>query len=374
MKTDFYSVTISQEFLKSAIVQEQVSGKTVSAWTGLTYLLSGGTNGNSVLTGLTIPVFFKQTYKDIGYYSGFDGAILQKDINNNFIYSATTGSPYNLYVYNTSEELSQQVTYRIDWGDGSPIETFTKKYPSFIEHTYSSLTDGRPKKYAVSLSGTAAWGTTITVKNITVPYKEVVFDNPEGEYFFVMNTGAWSATPISYKWIFTGDSFNSVEAQQTSNYRTVPYFVTGFTQSRLTQLKQYGPYPYVVGAPVYQKGNLAGWVTSLGPDYTGYTYENILYYDFPQGYTLFVTGYINPNQPDKIIPIVSGLTEYNITPVPIVKEEILIGMVNATEVQSDVFVDRGKLSATESYLRLGEIDNLGDLTKYGYGYFKIIKQ
>jgi hypothetical protein len=99
-----------------------------------------------------------------------------------------------------------------------------------------------------------------------------------------------------------------------------------------------------------------------------------LYYDFPAGYTLFITGYINPSQPDKVIPIVSGMTEYNMTPVPIVKEEILIGMVNATEIQSNVFIDRGRLSGTESFLRLGEVDNLGDLIKYGYGYFKIIEQ
>ena len=374
MNTEQYNIVISQEFLKSAIVNVNVSGKTEQSWTGLTYLLSGGTNGDSVLTGLTIPVFFEQSYKDIGYYSGFDGAIYQQDINNNFIYSATTGSPYNLFVYNTSEALSQEITYNIDWGDSSPIETFVKKYPSYIEHSYPPLTDGKSKIYSVSLSGTAAWGTTVTTKNITVPYSEVSFNNPDGEYYFIMNSGAWSATPISYKWIFTGDSYNSIYAQKSSNYTTVPYFVTGFTTSKVTQLKQYGPYTYVVGAPVYRKETVIGWITAIQDDYTGYTYDNVLYYDFPAGYTLFITGYINPSQPDKVIPIVSGMTEYNMTPVPIVKEEILIGMVNATEIQSNVFIDRGRLSGTESFLRLGEVDNLGDLIKYGYGYFKIIEQ
>jgi hypothetical protein len=374
VNTEQYNIVISQEFLKSAIVNVNVSGKTEQSWTGLTYLLSGGTNGDSVLTGLTIPIFFEQSYKDIGYYSGFDGAIYQQDINNNFIYSATTGSPYNLFVYNTSETLSQEITYNIDWGDASPIETFVKKYPSYIEHSYPPLTDGKSKIYSVSLSGTAAWGTTVTTKNITVPYSEVSFNNPDGEYYFIMNSGAWSATPISYKWIFTGDSYNSIYAQKSSNYTTVPYFVTGFTTSKVTQLKQYGPYTYVVGAPVYRKETVIGWITTIQDDYTGYTYDNVLYYDFPAGYTLFITGYINPSQPDKVIPIVSGMTEYNMTPVPIVKEEILIGMVNATEIQSNVFIDRGRLSGTESFLRLGEVDNLGDLIKYGYGYFKIIEQ
>ena len=92
MKTEQYNIVISQEFLESAKVEVYVpfpdgGGRDEPAWTGMTYLLSGGTNGDSVLTGLTIPVMFKQTYKDIGYYSGFDGAIYQKDINNNFVYS-----------------------------------------------------------------------------------------------------------------------------------------------------------------------------------------------------------------------------------------------------------------------------------------------
>jgi hypothetical protein len=67
----------------------------------------------------------------------------------------------------------------------------------------------------------------------------------------------------------------------------------------------------------------------------------------------------------------SGITEEMISLFPIVKEEVLIGMVNGTEIQSSVFIDRGKLSGTESILRLGEIDSMNDLINYGYGYFKI---
>ena len=377
MKTETYNIRISTEFLKSAIRDVYVpypngGGRVLPTWTGMTYLLSGGTNGDSILTGLTVPIFFEQTYKDIGYYSGFDGAILQKDINNNFIYSALTISPYELYVYNTSETLSQEVTYTIDWGDKSPVEKFEQKYPSYLVHRYPQQPFDNRIVYNVSLSGVSAWGTTVTTKKITLPYSEISFNNPEGEYYFVNRSGVLSATPLSYKWIFTGDSINTVEAQKSSNYTTVPYFVTGYTQSKVTQLKQYGRFPYVVGAPVYKKDKVVGWITNLGPTYTGYTYENVLYYDFPAGFTLFITGYIDPKKPDKIIPIVSGMTEFNMTPVPVVKEEILIGMVNATEIQSNVFIDRGNLSGTENLLRLGEVDNLGDLIKYGYGYFKII--
>jgi hypothetical protein len=46
-------------------------------------------------------------------------------------------------------------------------------------------------------------------------------------------------------------------------------------------------------------------------------------------------------------------------------------MVNGAEIQSNVFIDRGKLSGTESLFRFGEVDGMNDLINYGYGYFKI---
>ena len=112
MKTEQYNIVISQEFLESAKVEVYVpfpdgGGRDEPAWTGMTYLLSGGTNGDSVLTGLTIPVMFKQTYKDIGYYSGFDGAIYQKDINNKFNFSQ------EFYFYYTLNLNYDDYTYEV---------------------------------------------------------------------------------------------------------------------------------------------------------------------------------------------------------------------------------------------------------------------
>ena len=41
------------------------------------------------------------------------------------------------------------------------------------------------------------------------------------------------------------------------------------------------------------------------------------------------------------------------------------------EIQNGVFIERGKYSAFEGLQRLGEVDNIGDLERYGYNYFKI---
>lgn len=377
MNTDIFKVSVSQEFLQSAKVNLQVSGKTVPVWTGMTDLLSGGTNGNSVLTGLTIPIMFKQSYKDIGYYSGFDGAIYQKDINNNFVYSGTTGSPqnYNLYLYNTSKELAQDITYTVDWGDNSTPQQIKTKYPNYTVHTYPfNANPNDTKIYTVSMSGAGPWGVTVTTKKIGIPYKELDIKNEQGESFFIPMGTYWSGTPISYKWIFTGDSYNNYPAQVSSSYpqfKKVPFFVTGFTNSNLRKLRLYGPKPYVEGVPVIKLGKIVGLINRIADNYTAYTYNNQLYYDYPEGYTLFITGYSDPADPQKIIPIVSGLTQEMISLIPIVKEEVLIGMVNAAEIQSNVFINRGKLSGTESLLRLGEVDGMTDLINYGYGYFKI---
>ena len=71
MNEDKYYIKISPESLKSDIVQQTYSGDTFGVYSAMTAILSGGTGGSSLLTGLTIPIVFKQTFDDMGFYSGF---------------------------------------------------------------------------------------------------------------------------------------------------------------------------------------------------------------------------------------------------------------------------------------------------------------
>jgi hypothetical protein len=48
--------------------------------------------------------------------------------------------------------------------------------------------------------------------------------------------------------------------------------------------------------------------------------------------------------------------------------------VEQPTVYSDVFVERGKQGVMENNLRLGEIDNMGELSVYGNKFFTIKKQ
>jgi hypothetical protein len=67
----------------------------------------------------------------------------------------------------------------------------------------------------------------------------------------------------------------------------------------------------------------------------------------------------------------SGFTTNDLLLSKLTKNEMLLDFVFDPEIRSDVYVERGKYSGYEQLQRLGEVDNMGDLVRYGYGFFKI---
>jgi hypothetical protein len=324
----------------------------------MTQTLTGNTNYTSLLTGLTVPILLVQNTVDLGYYSTFDGAISQKNVVTNFIFSSTTTNPYYWNVYNTADiefnsflELSQ---YTVDWGDGSPIEPITSYTPNSISHVYAS----KPKEYTITLTQNNPWGNTLVQKKIQTPYVDVPNFNPQGTAYFTPNTGSWSATPISYNYIFTGDAVNLVADQVSSAYVTVPFIVSGYTDSRINDLAQYGSKKFQLLVPVQKNNEDYGIITEINLVYTAYTIQNVDYYDYANGDTIY---FIQS----------SGLIEDWMVQDPLVKDELLLGIISQAEVQSNVFIERGKNSAYERIQRIGEVDNLGDLINYGYYFFNV---
>jgi hypothetical protein len=354
-----YSIVVSPENLKSDIFTETYSSdhgtNIFGIFSGMSYVLSGGTNGQSLLTGLTIPIFFTQTINDLGIYSEFDGDLLQKDILTNFLYSADTNSPYDVYAFNTSGDLTVSFLsfskFFINWGDGSPTQQISNQP---LLHNYINS----PDSYTISFSGINTWGTTVIQKEIFVPLTGVTISNLEGTVTFTPQSGNWSGIPTTYNFNFTGDSQNNYQVQVSSTYTNTPFVVSGYTTSKLTDLKRYGPTKYTIGYQFIKNNQVFGQVDDITPDFTEYTINGIKYYDFPDGKTLFFV-------------FSSGFTQDNITLSAITKNERLLDFVMDPEVQSNVYIERGKYSAFEPLQRLGEVDNIGDLTRYGYNYYKI---
>jgi len=323
-------------------------------------LLSGGTKGISTLTGLTIPILMRQNNVDIGFYSVFDGAILQKDVVTNFVFSARTNQPYRYYIFNTSEKDLKNFlslsSYRVNWGDGSEDNLLTTSK----DHVYANS-----GTYTITLKQKTPWGLNIVTKTIVVPYTKISIPDPYGNATFTPNIGSWSATPVSYDFIFTGDSINLISRQTSDNYVSIPIMISGYTQSRIEELRQYGKIPFETGKCIEKDGEKC-WgvittdITTPNP-FTGYTIQGTNYIDFEDGYTVYMFNS-------------SGLTASAMTQSAMTKNEALLNVVFDPEVQSDIFIERGKNSAQERVERIGEVDNIGDLQNYGYGFFNLETQ
>jgi hypothetical protein len=138
--------------------------------------------------------------------------------------------------------------------------------------------------------------------------------------------------------------------------------------SRLAELKKYGSTGHTQ--------TLTGGTIS-GVTYTGYTIDGLSYKDMANGYTQ-----INGNTANYFTTLPVGYkvgdsptyaTEYVMNKV-LTRNEHFLGFVEQPRVYSDVFVERGKQGVMEMNLRLGEIDNMGELTIYGNGFFNVKKQ
>lgn len=366
MSQDYYKFIISPENVRGDLATVNYRGNSVGVYSAMTKVVSSGPGGSSLLKNVSVPILLTQSAVDCGYYSPFDGAVLQKDVVANFLFSATTGSPMTYYVYNTSDQFQKFLelsAYRVDWGDNTPKQTITTYAPNSINHTYPAPPIGTSKDYKITLEQINPWGVTTVTKTVTVPYKLATIYNPQGQCFFAPSFGNWLGTPVSYDYIFSGDAENNVQAQVSSDYITVPFTVSGVTKSRITELKPYGNLTLAqrINLPIINNGVLWGSITNAGPSFTAYTIQDTNYIDYSDGLTIFY-------QPS------SGLTSDNLTEVPITKNETLLKVMDQPQIQTNVYIERGKNSAYERIQRLGEVDNLGDMINYGYGFFNVIKK
>lgn len=382
MQNRIYSIRISPEVIKNKIFPKIYTSGDYSfpttpdsccvdpppltgITTGLTYvyssmteILSGKPNGDSLLN-ITIPIFLTENTVDVGYYNVFDGFVTQQDTMMNFLFTQTVASPLQVSFYNTSDKQFKRYLkfsdYRIDWGDGTPQVTVNSTAPTPYTHTYSSQ-----GKYTISMSGLSPWGYNVIKKDVHLPTTTTIIDNPNGNVFFIPLGGNWSATPISYNYIYHYDEMDCVnEPQPCCEFTTLPFIVSGFTTSSLNDVEQYGAVKFKINSKVSGASGTIG--VYLGPSsdgsYTAYTINDIEFRDYRNGTTTFQV-------------YSSGCTIYNSCSA-ITKNEFLMNVISEASVQSNVFVERGKNTALEPIQRLGEVSTFGNLENYGYKYFTI---
>jgi hypothetical protein len=294
-------------------------------------------------TGLTfdLPVFLEDYGEQMGVMVGFDGNVAQVEETSNFTYS---GNSYSLTVYNTvnTNKLSFLVdsVFTIFWGDGSssvlPMTGINDQNISHTSHTYTSSGE---KTIRVTIE--SPWTVTELQKTVVIPFVS--------SFGFPTDLGTLTFT-VPYS-----DPSLTTEQTYLQDYTTLtgstPETVIGFQavgKSRVDEFKFYG------------MGNTYSGITIVS-GYTGYTIDGLTYIDTPDGSTI-ITGNTAQYYDDEVY---NGM---------ITRNEHFIGFVVEPDIFSDVFVERGQQGVMEKNLRLGEIDNMGELEIYGNGYFNVRKQ
>ena len=69
----------------------------------------------------------------------------------------------------------------------------------------------------------------------------------------------------------------------------------------------------------------------------------------------------------------SGYTKEEGFNTVLTRNEHFLGFIEDPIIYSDIFVERGKQNVMEKNLRLGEIDNTGELDIYGNGFYTVRK-
>ena len=340
-----YKIKISPESFSNIIKYVDYDGNKVGVYNSINDVLSGITE----TTSFSVPILLKQNHIDFGYFSEFDGAILQKETILNFVFSAITDYEYVVYnTSNTKNTFTKDSNYVIDWGDGT-IEDFVIN-PIYHTYTYND----EIIHHTITIKQVNNFGTNIITKNIVTPFDPTkISDNPNGTAEFIPSGGPWKNTPLSYDYIFSGDS-----APIEDYVNNTPIIISGYTYSKLKDLSKYGTKTFEEGKEIYQNNILYGKIDSITPEYTAYTIQNISYIDYSRGLTTFAVE-------------TSGLTLNTTVLSGITKEDVLLKSVTSPQVYSNVFIERGKISGYEKVLRLGEVKTIQDLENYGYGFFNL---
>lgn len=293
-------------------------------------------------TGVTynLPVYLDSTAYEMGGMVGFDGDITQVEQLVNFHYEYISGNTITLYntVNRDALKIIKDETFTVTWGDGNTgtIDVSLNDDLSSINHTYTS-----GGTYNVSIELNNSWTQKKLSKNIVVPQNISVL-NPTGSF------GPFNL-PYTTGITFTQDYINDLDNSDNDGDATIYFAAVG--RSRLGELKRYGENTY--------QGTTTG--SDVGGSYTGYTIDNLSYKDYEDGTTM-ITG------------VTTNFYREEVFNQMITRNEHFIGFIDEPTIYSDVFVERGKQGVLEMNLRLGEIDNLGELDIYGNGFFQVKKQ
>ena len=311
-----------------------------------------------------IPIFLESTVDEMGVMVGFDGDIEQMEQLVNFSYTQT-GSMIQVYSTVNPDKLRKIVeqTYTINWGDGSPSAEFpiNQGVPNTpllsTGHTYST-----PSGYTITITLDAPWTKQKLSKEI---HTNDVFTGHTSYTGHTFGTFGPFTLPFTTITGFTQDYLNDFDITNNTGYTTTGFTYLAVGGSRLSELKEYGSTGYtqtLTSGSSIDEVKFTGYTFTYTGNTTGTT--TLQYRDYEDGYTM-ITGSTTGFTKEEVFDVISKRLTRN---------EHFLGFIDEPTIYSDLFVERGKQGVMEINLRLGEIDNVGELDIYGNGYFNVRKQ
>ncbi len=312
-------------------------------WNGTSWV-NLGKNKSAAYPNYKIPIILESKADEMGVMVGFDGDIDQVEQLCNFTYKAS-GNTITVYNTTNTNTLKRVVdaTFQINWGDST---TSSISILGNATKTYSTA-----GSKTISITMNSPWTVQTLSRNITLP---LVTGDPT------------SLGTLSFTFPYTDYGVSASGSTKTPT--SITFVAAG--KSRLNEKKLYGQNSYTGVTSTSLPG------TSLSC--SKYTIDGLDYYDCSDGVT-YITGKV----PNHVINNTTGFTTYNsstdfateyVTNKILTRNEHFLGFISDVQVYSDIFVERGKMGVSEFNLRLGEIDNIGELDIYGNGFFVVKKQ
>lgn len=318
-----------------------ITGETSIGW----YIWSGDTwisiDKSRAYDNHQLPIYLEGSIDEMGIMVGFDGEIEQIEQFCNFTYTINnqTVTIYNTVNTNKLKTLIDSI-FTISWGDGEADTDLLMPTVYDVNLPNASHTYAFSGQYDIEVTIDSPWKVEKITRTIEVPFTGATMPTDLGTLVFNV--------PYSDP-LITGVTQNYLEDYSTLTGNTNDTLISflGVGKSRIDEFQLYGSSDY------------SG--VTITAEYTGYTIDGLYYMDYPDGYT-YITGHT------------SGFTHEEIYNGMITRDEHLIGFLDLPAIYSDIFVERGKLGVMERNLRLGEIDNVGELEIYGSGFFNVKKQ
>jgi len=207
-------------------------------------------------------------------------------------------------------------------------------------------------------------------------------------------------TPLAMTGLTTTDniSLRMTGISESSYYNYINLPITGYTDTKIEEVRSYDTSnPFRIGFDTdkmvyinYQGLTISGIsrvismgepktyvIDTLDDTFMGTTNQiyGIQYHDYTGSTRLINTDGLFRRIPSTSFRYIGeGFNETNISLSALTKEKYLFGIISPPEVQSDVFIDRGITSVMEIHLKLSEIKDLGQLIRYGNGFYNLTRQ